>query len=254
MSNQFGAAPGINPGMPAQSTSHQTGNSAGKKEALRINAGPFVLSYPSLFVARKKMGVPKPGEAPSLQYSCELMMYSNNPKAGETYQLLTAAANQVCMAKFGKTVDSPIFKNKPVRDLAEKQNATETGFFISARSSQPPSIVIGSPPVTVTNPDDVYAGCFVYVNITPSTYDFEGNRGVKWFLNSVWKVADGPRLAAVRDGAQDFADLVGKVEVNLAPTQGYGEAPPMPGQMPPWAQPQQEQLPPWSQKQPGVPY
>lgn len=231
MSNPFGAAPGVHAGMPVQSTMA----AAPQKESAtpRVTIGPFVLSYPNLFVARQKMGQPKPGEQPSMQYSCELLCYSSNPQAGAIYNALMQAANAVSMAKFGKSADSAMFRNKPIRSLAERENSAEPGFFLSARTTQKPSVVVGSPPVACTDPDELYAGCHVYVNVTPGTYDFEGNKGVKWYLNSVWKVAEGPRLAPVRDAASDFASLVGTVQVNLAQPQIAQE------ELPPWAQPQQ---------------
>lgn len=274
MSNPFGSAPGINPGMPVQSVTHAPPAMASADDKIRVVVGPFVLSYPSLFVPKAKMGEKlQPGQQATMRFSGEFMVYAASPEAGAIYQKLTDAANTVAMQKFGKTTDSPIFRNKPVRNLAEREKYQgPAGFFITANSSQKPSIVVGDPPTACTDPDELYAGCLVYINVAPSAYDVDGSKGVKWFLNSVWKVGEGPRLAVERDGTSDFAHLVGKVAVNVAPS-GYGaqQAPPA-AEMPPWmlqqaapvapqyavppgyaAPPQQYAAPPQYQMPPGMP-
>ncbi len=259
MSSPFGTPPGVSPGMPAQSSTPAPQGQPVGAEKVRITVGPFVLSYPSLFVPKAKMGEKlQPGQMPTMRFSAELMCYADAPEAAELYKKLISAANQVCVPKFGKTVDSPIFRNKPVRDLAEREKYVgKPGFFISANSSQKPSVVIGNPPVAAVDPDDLYAGCIVYANLTPSTYDNE-SKGVKWFLNSVWKVGEGPRLAVERDSAADFTHLLGSVPVSV----GQPVAAPM-TEMPPWmqqqvappAQPQYQAPPaqPQYQMPPGMP-
>jgi hypothetical protein len=205
-----------------------------------LSIGPFVLSYPSLFVPKAKMGEKlQPGQLPTMRYSGEFMVYMDSPEAGAIYQKLTEAANIIAMQKFGKTTDSPIFRNKPVRNLQEREKYQgKPGFFITANSSQKPAVVVGNPPVAVTDPEDLYAGCLVYINIAPFAYDAEGSKGVKWFLNSVWKVGEGPRLSVERDGASDFAHLVGQVPVNVLPSGHAAQAVPPAADMPPWMQQQ----------------
>ena len=241
MSSPFGMPPGVSPGLPAQSSTPAPQGQPAAAERLRITVGPFVLSYPSLFVPKAKMGEKlQPGQQPTLRYSAEFMCYADAPEAGALYTKLTEAANQVCLPKFGKTIDSPVFRNKPVRNLAEREKYVgKPGFFISAKASQKPSVVVGNPAVAVVDPEELYAGCIVYANITPATYDNE-SKGVMWFLNSVWKVGEGPRLAIERDPSSDFAHLMGVVPVTV----GQPVAPPA-AEMPPWMQQQvAPQMPP----------
>jgi hypothetical protein len=175
----------------------------------------------------------QPGQAPTLKYSAELMCYADAPEAGALYAKLMDAANQVALPKFGKTLDSPIFRNKPVRNLAEREKYVgKPGFFISANSTQKPAVVIGNPPVAAVDPDELYAGCIVYANLTPAWYDNE-SKGVKWYLNSVWKVGEGPRLAVEKDPTSDYAHLIGVVPITV----GHPVAPPA-AEMPPWMQQQ----------------
>jgi len=246
MSSPFGMPPGVSPGLPAQSVTPAPQGQPAAAERIRITVGPFVLSYPSLFVPKAKMGEKlQPGQAPTLKYSAELMCYADAPEAGALYAKLMEAANQVAMQKFNKTLDSPVFRNKPVRNLAEREKYVgKPGFFVSANSSQKPAVVVGNPPVAVVDPEELYAGCIVYANLTPAWYDNE-SKGVKWYLNSVWKVGEGPRLAVERDPSSDFAHLVGVVPVSV----GQPVAPPA-ADMPPWMQQQvAPQMPPQPQYQ-----
>jgi hypothetical protein len=234
MSSPFGMPPGVSPGLPVQSSTPAPQGQPAAAERVKITAGPFVLSYPSLFVPKAKMGEKlQPGQAPTLKYSAELMCYADAPEAGALYAKLMDAANQVALPKFGKTLDSPIFRNKPVRNLAEREKYVgKPGFFISANSTQKPAVVIGNPPVAAVDPDELYAGCIVYANLTPAWYDNE-SKGVKWYLNSVWKVGEGPRLAVEKDPTSDYAHLIGVVPITV----GHPVAPPA-AEMPPWMQQQ----------------
>lgn len=240
MSNPFGTPPGVSPGLPVHSSTPAVQHSqSATQERVRITAGPFVLSYPNLFVPRAKMGEKLlPGQAPTMRYSAEFMCYMDAPECSALYARLMEAANAVCLPKFGKTIDSPIFRNKPVRNLAERESYTgKPGFFISANCTQKPPVVIGNPPVAAIDPEDLYAGCIVYCNLTPAAYDNE-SKGVKWFLNSVWKVGEGPRLSVEKDATSDYSHLLGVVPVNL----GHVAAPPA-ADMPPWMQQAAVQVP-----------
>lgn len=241
MSNPFGAAPGINPGMPVQATMPLPQPQVAAQDKIRLTVGPFVLSYPSLFVPKKKMNEKlQPGQQPTLKYSAELICYMDSPEAQAIYQKLAEAANAMCMQKFGKTFDSPMFKNKPIRNLAEREKYEgKPGFFISAKSSQKPGVVVGNPPVLATDPDDLYAGCLVYADIAPGFYDSDGNKGINWYLNNVWKVGEGPRLSENHDPVSAFSHLIGVVPVSVAQP---SYAPPAEA-MPPWMQQQAVQQP-----------
>jgi hypothetical protein len=253
----YGPPPGVHGGMPAASTTQPTSRPDTPDD--RITVGPFILSYPHLFVPRPKMGfTPKPGETPKLEYSCELICYSSSPAANQIYTQLQQAANTVSMRKFQRGLDG--LKNQPIRSLAEKKTPpAEPGFFLSANTTQKPATVVGDPPVAVVDPEEMYAGCFVYANLTPAAYDVDLSRGVKWYLNSVWKVGDGPRLAPARDAADHYAHLVGKVPMNLAPpVQQPQYAPPVqqyapPAQQPQYAPPVQQYAPPVQQYAPPGP-
>jgi hypothetical protein len=111
-----------------------------------------------------------------------------------------------------------------IRDLAEKEGwAGEPGLFIRANSTKKPLVRKGKPPQPVVDEDEVYAGAIVYAGLNASAYEAQGNKGIKFYLNEVLVVADGPRLAPERSSLDGMID---QIEFSLG---GGG----MPAAMPP---------------------
>ncbi len=203
MSN-FGPPPGVTGVLPVQSHSPAPASQDTPQQDTRVVVGPCVLSYPKLFTPEPKMGVK---DAP-LEYSCELLVYQSNPQMQAIYQKLHEVANRVSMATFRVPVER--LSKQPFRNLAEREGSKEPGFFFTARTGAKyaPQIFVGNPPQPCTDPTAFYAGAIVYVNLNCGSYDNSGNKGVKFFLNSVLKVADGERLAPLRNAADDFAEVL----------------------------------------------
>lgn len=179
-----------------------------------------MISYPSVFVPKKKLNA-KPDDP--LQYAAEFLVYMppndqhQHAVATAIYQKLTTAANYASQAKFSKNADHPSFRNKCIRDLAERNGDFPPGFFFSARSTSKPQVLVGNPPVPCTDPAEIYPGAIVYVSVNAGTYDTDGNKGVKFYLNAILKAADGPRLAPERDAADDFKDVLAHMPVTNVP-------------------------------------
>lgn len=183
----------------------------------RVTVGPCVISYPNLFVPRAKMT-----DANTKEYSAEFVVLMETPEqaaqAQQIYQKLMLVANTVAQHKSQRNADA--FRNKPIRPLSERKGfENRLGFFFTAKSSAQyrPDVLIGNPPVPVVNPEDVYPGAIVYVNVRAGWYDLSGNQGVKWYLNSVLKVGDGPRLAGDHDPISDFADVLATLPQSALP-------------------------------------
>lgn len=260
MSNpMFGPPPGVNAAMPAQSHNPMPQNPTAQLED-RLTVGPCIISYPNLFVPKYKMGAK---DGPKF-YGAEFIVLMETPEqqaqAQQIYQRMMTVANTLAQAKFQRNADQ--FRNKPIRGLNERKGfENRPGFFFSAKTGEQykPDVLIGNPPVVATDPDQVYAGSIVYCTVRAGTYDEGGNTGVKWFLNSVLKVGDGPRLAGERDAASDYADVLANMPVTQQmapptyaspagyappayPPQAYGQ--PAAPAAPAYAPPQQYGMPP----------
>jgi hypothetical protein len=234
MSSPFGMPPGVSAAMPAQSHNPMPQNPTTQMED-RLTVGPCIISYPALFVPKHKMNMK---EGPK-SYGAEFIVLMETPEqhaqAQQIYQRMMAVANTVAQHKFQRNADA--FRNKCLRPLSERKGfENRPGFFFSAKTGEQykPDVLVGNPPVVATDPDQVYAGAIVYCTIKAGTYDEGGNQGVKWYLNSVLKVGDGPRLAGDRDAASDYADILASMPVSqpapvYAPP-GYAAPPAYPPQ------------------------
>jgi len=105
------------------------------------------------------------------------------------------------------------YKDLPLRDGDETDDpAYANSYYINAKNDKKP-VVIGMDRdeknnfKEITNPDDVYSGCYGRVNITAYHFNANGNKGIAWSLNSVQKMKDGEPLGGGRTNAnEDFAE------------------------------------------------
>lgn len=231
MSNMFGPPPGVG-GLPPQSTTPAPQQQAQADDPTRVVVGPCVISYPYLFTPRLPQN-PKPGDEP--KYSAEFIVYQEMPEFNAIYQKLMTAANAASMEFFKKPITA--IEKQGIRNLSVRMPDRQ-GIFFSANSMKKPNLLVGNPAVPVTDPDTLYPGAIVYVNVKAAAYDVDGGKGVKFYLNSILKAADGPRLAPERDASQDFAGVMQFIPPTpatqqFAPPQADYQAPPAAPQYPP---------------------
>ena len=71
--------------------------------------------------------------------------------------------------------------------------------FINVSSKQQPGVVdryagADGKPRPITDPSELYPGCFVRASLRPFTYDTNGSKGVSFALNNLQKLRDGERI------------------------------------------------------------
>lgn len=246
MSNAFGPPPGVSAAMPAASSVPPQQSVPASQDPSRVTVGPLVISYPNLFIPRRKDA--KDPSSP-LMYSAEFICFAENTAYQAIAQKLMAAAEVVCQEKFKKSINT--MEKQPLRSIKIRPgHENRDGFFFGANSNAQygkPNVYVGNPAVPVVDPDIIYPGALVYVSLKAGAYESNGNRGIKFYLNSVLKCADGTPLVAPRDATRDFADIMGEIPTTAAfappaapqgfsmppavsptPPQGYA-APPMVG-------------------------
>jgi hypothetical protein len=191
----------------------------------RLTIGPCVINYPRLFVPEGKMG----SKEPPYYYSAEFIFFTETPDqmaiAQAAYQKLMLTANTVAQHKFKRNADQ--LSNAPVKTELKKKGGEwlsglegRQGIWIRAstlynpeKPHMKPGVFTGNPPQAVVDPAAVYSGAIVYVSLTAGDYNQSGNQGIKWYLNHVLKVGDGPRLVGERSGADDFAGVLSEIPV-----------------------------------------
>jgi hypothetical protein len=246
---------GMAPGMQAQSVTPPAVGGGGKTKAKaeRYNVGPFIISYPNIFVPRMPQK-PKAGDVP--QYSAELIVYATNPLYVQLWTHMINIARKCYRDKTGQepthwpthppqsTSYAARVEGCPIKDLYWRRSYDgPPGFVISTNSKSKVSVYCGNPVRDATT-EDVYAGAVVQVNVGPFYYDNDSNQGVKFYLNTVLKVADGPRLAASHDGKQDVEDMLSS---GVQVVETIPEMPAQPGYGIPSGIPQQYQQPVYQQ-------
>lgn len=70
------------------------------------------------------------------------------------------------------------------------------GMYVMRASSTNPPLVINRAKEPVTDPRDVYAGCYCLINFACGVFNSGGNKGITCYLNGVAKIEDGEPLSA----------------------------------------------------------
>jgi Enterobacter phage Enc34, ssDNA-binding protein len=182
----------------------------------RLITPEALLSYPALFAA-------KPTPSGELKYSCALVF-----PEGVDLSELKKAALAALQARWGVKTREMLQRKElkwPFRDGAEKDGP---GYgpgktFINVTSRQRPGIVDrhagpDGRPRQITDPAEIYPGCFVRASLRPFTYDVNGSKGVSFGLQNVQKLRDGERIdgrmrpedefEAIEGGGADLDDLL----------------------------------------------
>ena len=175
-----------------------------------------MLSYPALFE-------PKTTPSGDLKYGCALVF-----PEGSDLAALKNAALAALEERWGTKARDMLQRKQlkwPFRDGAEKDGP---GYgpgttFLNVTSKQPPGIVdrYAGPdgkPRPITDPSEIYPGCFVRASLRRFTYDTNGSKGVSFGLQNLQKLRDGDRIdgrmrpedefEAIESGAADLDDLL----------------------------------------------
>ena len=127
----------------------------------------------------------------------------------------TANAKMFNNAPFDKIIKSRTFHNPlkngdEVNEEREEQGKDriteyEANMFLRVTSAKQVKVV-DKHKEEIIDPDEIYSGMYVRVNIKPYAFDKAGNKGIGFFLNIVQKVADGERLSGGGATADVFDD------------------------------------------------
>lgn len=172
------------------------------QHGLRVITPEAILSYPHLWQPKAAAEDQEP------RYSCCLVF-----PAGSDLRALKAAVIEAAKVKWGDKATKMIRDGKlrmPFRDDAEERGYPEGSVFVNARSKTAPGIVSIYPdpetgkPTPITDPEQVYPGCYVRASVTAFAYDRSGNRGVAFALNNLQKIRDGERLDSRKRAEDEF--------------------------------------------------
>ena len=170
-----------------------------KQNNTKVVTGLVRLSYANVWE-------PKSINGGDPKFSCSIII----PKTDvETVNAINAAidcAIKEGVGKFGGKIPPKGALKLPLRDGdTERDDDAYAGcYFVNANSNERPGVV-DRRRVPITDPLEVYSGCYVRASITFYPFNTNGNKGIGVGLNNIQKLKDDDRLGAARASAEsDF--------------------------------------------------
>jgi len=167
----------------------------------KVVIGKVRLSYVNVFEARSI------GDDERAKYSASIIVDKEDKKTIAKIEAAVEAAKQEGKSLWGGKIPKNL--KLPLRDGdtdREDDEAYAGKLFFNASSKYRPE-VIDRYKQPISDPDELYSGCYAYVSINFYPYDFNGSKGVAAGLNNIMKVAEGERLGGITSAETDFADI-----------------------------------------------
>lgn len=167
----------------------------------KVVIGKVRLSYVNVFEA---VAIAAGDKA---KFSASIIVDKADKKTIAKIEEAIEAAKEEGKGKWGGKIPKNI--KLPLRDGnidREEDDAYAGKVFFNASSSVKPQ-VLDKFKEEITDPDELYSGCYAYVSINFYPYDFNGTKGVAAGLNNILKVAEGERLGSRQSAEADFADV-----------------------------------------------
>lgn len=104
-------------------------------------------------------------------------------------------------SKFLASMKLPLRDGDTERDT-DKSPEFKGHYFINANTYTKPGVV-DAKMQEIINPADIYSGCYGRISVVPAAYNTDGNKGIKFYLNNVQKLAEGEKLGGGASQASD---------------------------------------------------
>ncbi len=104
-----------------------------------------------------------------------------------------------------KKLRVPIHDGDGVKENGEEYGEECKGMWVintSCQAENPPEVIAGRDGHPARQ-SEVYSGCYGLVNLNLAPYNYNGNKGIGAYLNSVWKTKDGEPLAGKKKSAAE---------------------------------------------------
>lgn len=104
--------------------------------------------------------------------------------------------------------DLPSNFNYPLRDgdKEKDEEAYDGMFFMNCNAQRKPGVVGKNPQKAITDPEELYPGCYGRASLNFYAYDFKGKKGIGCGLNNLQKLREGDRLDGGKSAFEDFDD------------------------------------------------
>lgn len=222
----------------------------------RLQTPEAILSYPFVFKMQKAMD-----DTQKDKYSC-VLVFTDEQQKSPLFKAMKKAAVEAAIEKFGGDKAPGLIRSGKIRmpfrddpEDIEKKGYPEGSCFITVKNEKKPGIVSIFPdpnnngkPMSITDEEQIYAGCIVRATINAFGYDQRGNKGVSFGLNNIQKLRDGERLDGRAKAEDEFeADMDAVASLADMGTDGEGDELPEPpkktrGKAKPAPEPEEEEV------------
>lgn len=173
-------------------------NATNNQNATRVKV-PCRVSFCNFFEPRSING----GEE---KYSCSCLIDKSDKKTLLAIHNAVEAAKENGKGKWGGKI--PANLKLPLRDGMEREDdpAYQGCMFFNCSNKEKPQVV-DRRVQPITDPSEVYSGCYCIVSVNFYAFNSNGNRGIAVSLGNVQKVRDGEPLSGRVSAAAEFEEL-----------------------------------------------
>lgn len=173
--------------------------------ATKIVTGKVRFSYVNVFEPREDQNG---GDA---KYSITLLIPKSDTATVEKIKAAIAEARDVFCKKNGASAlpakpNHTLHDGDGVRDSGDPYGPECRGCYVITVSSKQKPIIVDSFRNTITDPAELFSGCYGRAAINFYGYSRNGKKGISAGLQSVQKLHDGEPLGGSRGSADDFND------------------------------------------------
>ena len=178
---------------------------------VKVRTGLTRLSFPNLLTERTNPDTGAPNG-----YGCTLL-FEKGSETDKAIQEAFAEARKLAVASLWGNKDVPDAKLKSTFGDGDDEDFDGYAGNNFVRCSSPktkPGVVKKAPAgsatktVPITDPEEIYAGCYVIATITVKGYNHPtGGKGLTAYINNVFFYKDGERFGGNASAESDFADL-----------------------------------------------
>lgn len=169
------------------------------KNATRVKV-PCRVSFCNLFEPQTMMN------GADAKYSCSCLIDKNDKKTLLAVHNAIEAAKENGKARWGGKI--PANLKLPLRDGIEREDdeAYKDCMFFNCSNREKPQVV-DRKVQQITDPSEVYSGCYCIVSVNFYPFSNSGNRGIAVSLGNVQKVRDGEPLSGRVSAVSEFDEL-----------------------------------------------
>lgn len=173
--------------------------------ATKVITGKIRFSFVNIFEpkANNNGGEPK--------YSVTLLIPKSDTVTVGKIKEAIAEAREVFCSRNGATAlpqkpNHTLHDGDGVRDSGDPYGPECKGCYVITVSSKQKPVIVDSFRNEITDPTEVYSGCYGRAAINFYGYNSNGKKGISAGLQSIQKLHDGEPLGGARGSADDFAD------------------------------------------------